>query len=120
LHRNTEGDVVMPATTVIRKYGNRRLYDTSTTRYINLDEIAGTEVQVVDANTGEDLTSVTLRLHMHDPHCSPLAVQAELDTTVPQRAPLVLECLWMVSPGLSTICLVKNRATPALSVQKAG
>lgn len=53
------------AAVVIRKYGNRRLYDTSTSRYINLDEIAalvrnGTDVQVLDARTGEDLTRVTL------------------------------------------------------------
>jgi polyhydroxyalkanoate synthesis repressor PhaR len=50
---------------IIKKYGNRRLYDTSTSRYINLDEIAalvrnGTDVQVVDVKTGEDLTRVTL------------------------------------------------------------
>jgi polyhydroxyalkanoate synthesis repressor PhaR len=54
-----------PATVIIKKYGNRRLYDTSTSRYINLEEIAalvrnGTEVQVVDVKTGEDLTRVTL------------------------------------------------------------
>jgi polyhydroxyalkanoate synthesis repressor PhaR len=46
---------------VIRKYGNRRLYDTFEKRYVNLDEIAGmirdgSEVQVVDAKTSEDLT----------------------------------------------------------------
>ena len=50
---------------IIKKYGNRRLYDTSGSRYINLDEIAryireGKTVQVVDAKTGEDLTRVTL------------------------------------------------------------
>ncbi len=54
-----------PAKVIIKKYGNRRLYDTSGSRYINLEEIAvlvrnGTEVQVVDAKTGEDLTRVTL------------------------------------------------------------
>ena len=54
-----------PQPVVIRKYGNRRLYDTSASRYINLDGLAalvrnGTEVQVVDAKTGEDLTRVTL------------------------------------------------------------
>jgi polyhydroxyalkanoate synthesis repressor PhaR len=53
------------ATVVIKKYGNRRLYDTSGSRYVNLDEIAtmirkGKAVQVVDAKTGEDLTRVTL------------------------------------------------------------
>lgn len=52
-------------TVVIRKYGNRRLYDTSASRYVNLDEIAamirrGTDIQVVDAKSGEDLTRVVL------------------------------------------------------------
>jgi polyhydroxyalkanoate synthesis repressor PhaR len=46
---------------IIRKYGNRRLYDTETKQYVNLDEVAemirdGSEVRVVDAKTGEDLT----------------------------------------------------------------
>lgn len=50
---------------IVRKYGNRRLYDTSSSRYINLDDIAamirnGTNVKVVDAVTQEDLTHVTL------------------------------------------------------------
>jgi polyhydroxyalkanoate synthesis repressor PhaR len=45
----------------IRKYGNRRLYDTVGKRYVNLDEIAGmirdgAEIRVTDAKTGEDLT----------------------------------------------------------------
>jgi polyhydroxyalkanoate synthesis repressor PhaR len=47
--------------TVIRKYGNRRLYDTGAKHYVNLDEIAqmireGADVQVVDAKSGENLT----------------------------------------------------------------
>jgi polyhydroxyalkanoate synthesis repressor PhaR len=50
---------------VIKKYANRRLYDTSNSRYINLEDIGalvrnGKDVQVVDAATGEDLTRVTL------------------------------------------------------------
>ena len=50
---------------VIKKYGNRRLYDTSASRYVNLEELAalirnGADVQVVDARTGEDLTRLTL------------------------------------------------------------
>jgi len=51
--------------TVIRKYENRRLYDTGASRYVNLEDVArmvrdGVEVQVVDAKTGEDLTRVIL------------------------------------------------------------
>ncbi len=50
---------------VIKRYSNRKLYDTQGSRYVTLEEIedmirAGREVQVVDASTGEDLTSVTL------------------------------------------------------------
>jgi polyhydroxyalkanoate synthesis repressor PhaR len=51
---------VMPSR-LIRKYENRRLYDSSCKRYVNLDEIAqmvrdGDDIQVVDAKSGEDLT----------------------------------------------------------------
>jgi polyhydroxyalkanoate synthesis repressor PhaR len=50
---------------LIKKYGNRRLYDTQASRYITLEELTqtirgGAEVQVVDAKTGEDLTQSTL------------------------------------------------------------
>ncbi len=53
------------STVVIKKYPNRRLYDTSASKYINLDDIAafvreGKDVQVVDAQSGEDVTRVTL------------------------------------------------------------
>jgi polyhydroxyalkanoate synthesis repressor PhaR len=55
----------MAAPILIKKYGNRRLYDTGDSRYITLDELAakiraGAEVRVVDAKTGDDLTQVTL------------------------------------------------------------
>jgi polyhydroxyalkanoate synthesis repressor PhaR len=50
---------------LIKKYGNRRLYDTAGSRYVNLDDLAalvraGKEVRVVDAKSGQDLTRVTL------------------------------------------------------------
>ena len=53
------------ATVLIKKYGNRRLYDTAGSRYVNLDDIAalirqGRDVKVVDAKSGRDLTRVTL------------------------------------------------------------
>ena len=52
-------------TVIIKKYENRRLYDTSNSRYVNLEDIAqmvreGTKVQVVDADSGEDLTRQVL------------------------------------------------------------
>ena len=50
---------------VIKRYTNRKLYDTVESRYVTLDEIAqmikaGAEVKIVDNRTKEDLTSVTL------------------------------------------------------------
>ncbi len=50
---------------VIKRYSNRKLYDTQESRYVTLEEIeemirSGKEISVVDAATGEDLTSVTL------------------------------------------------------------
>ncbi len=54
-----------PSVILIKKYGNRRLYDTTGSRYVNLDDLAahiraGRNVQVVDAKTGQDLTRVVL------------------------------------------------------------
>ena len=54
-----------PASIIIKKYGNRRLYDTAGSRYVNLEDIAafireGRDVKVLDAKTGKDLTRVTL------------------------------------------------------------
>lgn len=50
---------------LVKKYTNRRLYDTEESRYITLEELAekirkGDDVEVVDARTGEDLTQPTL------------------------------------------------------------
>ncbi len=50
---------------IVKKYSNRRLYDTEASSYITLDELAqrireGADVRVVDAKTGADLTQATL------------------------------------------------------------
>ena len=73
-----------PDVVLIKKYGNRRLYDTSTSRYVNLEEIAtlirnGKEVRVVDAKTGEDLTRVTLtQIIVEDARGEPTGLPLEL------------------------------------------
>ena len=75
----------MPSTPVlIKKYGNRRLYDTRGSRYVNLDDIAalirqGEEVRIVDARTGEDLTRVTLtQIITEDARDKPTGLPLEL------------------------------------------
>jgi polyhydroxyalkanoate synthesis repressor PhaR len=50
---------------LIKRYGNRKLYDTLDSRYITLEEIArlvraGNDVKVVDNENGDDLTAITL------------------------------------------------------------
>ena len=50
---------------IIKRYPNRKLYDTEAKRYVTLEAITqmiheGQEVQVVDHETGEDLTNLTL------------------------------------------------------------
>jgi polyhydroxyalkanoate synthesis repressor PhaR len=50
---------------VIKRYANRKLYDTHDRRYVTLAQIAerlraGEDVQIVDNPTGKDITSVTL------------------------------------------------------------
>jgi polyhydroxyalkanoate synthesis repressor PhaR len=50
---------------VIKRYANRKLYDTRSSRYVTLPQIAelvrgGEDVQIIDNRTKENLTSVTL------------------------------------------------------------
>ena len=50
---------------VIKRYSNRKLYDTKASRYVTLLQIAemvreGEEVQIIDNNTKDDLTEITL------------------------------------------------------------
>lgn len=72
------------STVLIKKYGNRRLYDTAGSRYVNLDDIAefirrGKDVQVVDAKTGKDLTRVTLtQIITEDARDKPTGLPLEL------------------------------------------
>ncbi|HLK67707.1 MAG TPA: polyhydroxyalkanoate synthesis regulator DNA-binding domain-containing protein [Bryobacteraceae bacterium] len=79
-----KGDKAKSAAVVIKKYPNRRLYDTSSGRYVNLEDVAalirqGTEVQVVDAKTGEDLTRVVLtQVIVEDAKGQPTGLPLEL------------------------------------------
>jgi len=49
----------------LKKYTNRRLYDTEKSNYVTLDDVtdairSGRQIQVLDAKTGEDVTSAIL------------------------------------------------------------
>jgi polyhydroxyalkanoate synthesis repressor PhaR len=56
---------IAPERHLIKKYANRKLYDTQTSRYITLEGIAdlvrdGHEIKVLDRDTSQDLTQVIL------------------------------------------------------------
>ncbi|HRR42431.1 MAG TPA: polyhydroxyalkanoate synthesis regulator DNA-binding domain-containing protein [Syntrophales bacterium] len=55
----------MTGKTIIKKYSNRRLYDTEKNRYITLQQVAdlikeGRQVEVIDAKSNDDVTSYIL------------------------------------------------------------
>jgi polyhydroxyalkanoate synthesis repressor PhaR len=55
----------MPSERLIRKYSNRRLYDTGASRHVTLEDlrhliISGEKIKVVDDKSGEDLTRAVL------------------------------------------------------------
>jgi polyhydroxyalkanoate synthesis repressor PhaR len=58
-------ELIMPEEVLIKKYGNRRLYDTEKNSYVVIDQVAeliraGREVRVIDAKTKEDVTAFIL------------------------------------------------------------
>ena len=64
--KETTGTTATPRR-VIKRYSNRKLYDTKDSRYVTLQQIgemvrAGEEVQIIDNATKEDKTEVTLAL----------------------------------------------------------
>jgi polyhydroxyalkanoate synthesis repressor PhaR len=61
----SEPQTTSPAPITIKKYANRRLYNTATSSYVTLDHLAqmvkdGAEFVVFDAKTGEDITRSVL------------------------------------------------------------
>jgi polyhydroxyalkanoate synthesis repressor PhaR len=69
---------------LIKKYPNRRLYNSSSRAYVNLNDLAalirkGEEIQVVDAKTGEDITRVVLtQIIVEDAKDAPTGLPLEL------------------------------------------
>ncbi len=69
--------------TLIKRYSNRKLYNTETSRYITLKGISelidqGVSVQVIDNETGEDITSVALSQILVDSERSNSSVPGSL------------------------------------------
>ena len=80
---------------LIKRYANRKLYNTQASRYITLKGIAqlidtGEEVRVVDNETGEDITSVALSQILVDSERSNSAVPRSLISQLVERGGDVL------------------------------
>jgi polyhydroxyalkanoate synthesis repressor PhaR len=74
----------------IKRYANRKLYNTQTSRYITLKGIAdlleaGEEVRVIDNESGEDITSITLSQILVDTERANRAVPGNLLSGLFQR-----------------------------------
>ncbi len=77
-------------TVLIKRYANRKLYNTETSRYITLKGVAelidsGQEVRVIDNETGDDITSVALSQILVDSERSNSAVPKGLLSNIFQR-----------------------------------
>lgn len=101
---------------IIKKYPNRRLYDTSSGRYVNLDDVAalirqGEDVRVVDARTGEDLTRVILtQIIVEDVKGQPAGLPLDLL----RQLVIATDNAWsdVRSAALSPLQAVRNFLTP--------
>jgi polyhydroxyalkanoate synthesis repressor PhaR len=61
----TNREETMAEKILLKKYANRRLYDTEKSEYVTFNEVAerirnGQEVEVIDAKTKEDVTAFIL------------------------------------------------------------
>jgi polyhydroxyalkanoate synthesis repressor PhaR len=82
-------------TVLIKRYANRKLYNTETSRYITLKGIAelveaGEDVRVVDNESGDDITSVTLSQILVDSERESRSVPKTLLSDLIQRSGDVL------------------------------
>ena len=105
-------------THVVKKYANRKLYDTHSRRYITLDVIAdllrrGCDVRVVDRTSGEDITAVTLSqilLDMERHRRSPIPEPLLVDL-VKERGEQLIQ---MLRSSLTLPREIRQRATGSL------
>ena len=82
---------------LIKKYANRKLYDTRTSRYVTLEEIAvlvrdGHDIRVVDRDTGADLTQVILsQIVLTEEKRGPMGIAAAGTDALQERGQALLQ-----------------------------
>src|SRR5262244_583060 len=98
---------------VIKRYTNRKLYDTVESRYVTLDEIGemikqGLEVKIVDNRSKEDLTSVTLAQIIFE------------EEKKKSRMPLIVLREIIRHPGESISGFIQKEVTPRVNSIREG
>src|SRR5216684_3136481 len=98
---------------VIKRYTNRKLYDTVESRYVTLDEIAemikqGLEVRIIDNRSKDDLTSVTLAQIIFE------------EEKKKSRIPLLLLREIIQHPGESISGFIQKEVTPRVNSIREG
>ena len=103
---------------IIKKYANRRLYNTQTSSYVTLDHLAkmvkdGTEFEVRDARTGEDITRSVLTQIIFEEEAKgqsllPIQFLRQLirfyGDSLQAFVPGYLDCAWRASPRTRKRC----------------
>ena len=98
---------------LIKRYTNRKLYDTVESRYVTLDEIGemikqGLEVRIVDNRSKDDLTSVTLAQIIFE------------EEKKKSRMPLLLLREIIQHPGESISGFIQKEVTPRVNSIREG
>ncbi len=100
--------------TIIKRYQNRKLYDTAASRYVTLEDIAqmvkrGEEVRILDNRTKKDLTAVTLAQILYEEEKSDrsLLPLATLKKIISNRGEAIAD---VVRKGQAAIAEVGDRA----------
>ncbi|HIF09475.1 MAG TPA: hypothetical protein EYQ81_06260, partial [Sneathiellales bacterium] len=80
---------------IIKKYANRRLYNTQTSSYVTLDVLSqmvkdGVEFTVHDAKSGEDITRSVLTQIIFEEECALAGAPRQLDFGLRMVAPVIM------------------------------
>lgn len=103
---------------IVKRYQNRKLYDTQNSCYVTLDEIGqmvkqGEDVKIIDNRTGDDLTSVTLTqiIFEEEKKKKSLLPLATLKNIIQSGGESIVEFFQKtVNTGVGTITNVKGEA----------
>lgn len=105
---------------LVKKYSNRRLYDTDLSRYVTLEELtarirSGVDVRVVDASSGEDLTQATLLQVILETRASRLLPAAVLARLVRMQDDALAEFFGRYVAGALDIYLAAKQGAQAVA-----